>query len=368
MREKKMDKKKAKPIKIFIIALLVLVILIVLFVASFIAYLTITEYRPVDVEDITDYRTTDKKVERGKELSIMTWNIGYGSLGDNADFFMDGGSHTFTATKERTELNLYGIKSELQAKNPDFIFLQEVDYDSLRSNNVNEIEYFANAFLDRAYAFAHNYKCEFVPIPVPPMGKVMSGIMTISDYDIEEATRISLPVPFKWPIRVANLKRGMLVTRIPIEGSDKELVLVNFHLEAYDSGEGKIEQTKKLRVLIDFEVAKGNYVIVGGDFNQTIDTVDLEKYKVTEEGHWEPGIIDGQALIDAGYQIVMDDSTPTCRSLKTPLAGYDKDDFQYYLIDGFIVSNNIKINSYETVQKDFVYSDHNPVYLSFTIE
>ena len=38
----------------------------------------------------------------------------------------------------------------------------------------------------------------------------------------------------------------MLETRIPIKGSDKELVLINFHLEAYDSGEGKIAQRKVL--------------------------------------------------------------------------------------------------------------------------
>ena len=51
-------------------------------------------------------------------------------------------------------------------------------------------------------------------------------------------------------------------------GSDREPVLVNLHLEAYDDGEGKIAQTNQLRDYIEDEYAKGNYVIAGGDFNQ----------------------------------------------------------------------------------------------------
>ena len=40
-----------------------------------------------------------------------------------------------------------------------------------------------------------------------------------------------------------NLKRCLLIERLPIENSDKELVLINLHLEAYDEGEGKAKQT-----------------------------------------------------------------------------------------------------------------------------
>ena len=86
---------------------------------------------------------------------------------------------------------------------------------------------------------------------------------------------MSLPCPFSYPIRLANLKRCLLVNRIPIEGSDKELVVINLHLEAYDDGAGKEAQTRMLAQLLREETEKGNYVIAGGDFNQTLDTVDL---------------------------------------------------------------------------------------------
>lgn len=45
-------------------------------------------------------RNSSEEISRGKEISMMTWNIGYGALGDNADFFMDGGKMVNTATKK----------------------------------------------------------------------------------------------------------------------------------------------------------------------------------------------------------------------------------------------------------------------------
>jgi len=38
---------------------------------------------------------------------------------------------------------------------------------------------------------------------------------------VESATRYQLPISFSWPISMVNLKRCLLETRIPIQGSDK---------------------------------------------------------------------------------------------------------------------------------------------------
>mgnify|MGYP002241508406 CR=1 FL=1 len=81
----------------------------------------------------------------------------------------------------------------------------------------------------------------------------------------------------------------MLETRIPIKDTDKELVIINFHLEAYDSGEGKIAQSKKLAKKLQEEYEKGNYVIAGGDFNQTFEGMDT--YPITNKENWVPGIM-----------------------------------------------------------------------------
>ena len=64
----------------------------------------------------------------------------------------------------------------------------------------------------------------------------------------------------------------------------------------------------------------------------------------------------------------MDNRVPTCRSLDRPLAGASAEGFQFYLIDGFIVSANVRADSVETLDYGFVSTDHNPVRLSFTLE
>lgn len=121
-----------------------------------------------------------------------------------------------------------------------------------------------------------------------PSVRCKSGVLTLSAYQPAQAQRQSLPVPFKWPIRVANLKRCLLVERIPVADSGRELVLINLHLEAYDDGEGKAAQTRQLLDFIHQEYEKGNYVIAGGDFNQTFEGV--QRFGGQLEGKWTPGV------------------------------------------------------------------------------
>ena len=198
-----------------------------------------------------------------------------------------------------------------------------------------------------------------------------SGVATFTNFETIGATRNALPVPFKWPTRIANLKRCMLITRIPVYenggASGKELVLANFHLEAFDSGEGKIAQTKALKEFIDSEYAKGNYVIAGGDFNQKFPG-STAFGPVWTDG-WLPGQLD-ENMLDEGWQFVFDDSKPTCRSNQKPYNDADAEahNWQYHVIDGFIISPNIEKLSINVIDEDFQNSDHNPVYMNFMLK
>ena len=298
---------------------------------------------------------------QSKELTLLSWNIGYSGLGSSADFFMDGGKGVRTQTKEQVQENLEAFASELETVNPDFVLLQEVDRNSTRSYHVNGADFLSSRMSDYQNTFANNFKVLFVPYPLPPIGAVDSGILTLSRYNAEKASRIQLPCPFSWPVRLANLKRCLLAEYIPIEGSDRQLVLVNLHLEAYDSGEGKAAQTRQLKHLLESEAEKGNYVIAGGDFNQVFSSADISQYPA-QEGKWQAGEIDVTEF-GSDLQFLMDSSTPTCRSLDQPYAGADTENFQYYVIDGFIVSSNLEVKRLETLDEGFVSTDHNPVLL-----
>jgi len=353
------------------IAVLVLRIAVALFLIAFavIMYLTVREYRPKDIESLTVHSTpgiTHEPVILGDEIDIVTLNVGYCALGDNADFFMDGGKSVSTATAERFSQNMAGIKGMLSDMDPDIILLQETDQNSTRSFHTDETLEFASAFPYYDHTFAHNFKVDFVPYPIPPIGKVSSGVMTLSRYEISSADRVALPCSFSWPVKVANLKRCLSVNRIPVQNSDKELVIVNLHLEAYDDGEGKEAQTKMLAEFLKQEADKGNYVIAGGDFNQSFSGTDTSAYP-EYEGKWHCGRLN-QNSFDPRFRFLCDPSAPTCRSLDKPLAGADKESFQYYLIDGFIVSGGVNVKSVSTVSYDFRYTDHNPVLIKVTLE
>ncbi len=366
MRPQK-GKTKSLIIRIVKVVLGVLLIAVAAF-AALLIFLSVTEYKPRSVEELAVSGDASKTLQEGDTLRIVTWNTGYGALGEDADFFMDGGSMVYTADKESVEENLSAITRKLESLEADIALLQEVDVDSARSRHINEVEFIRETLKGYESSFANNFKTAFLPYPLPPMGKVDSGIMTLSRYEIESSQREALPVPFSWPVSMVNLKRCLNVSEIPIEGSDHRLLVVNLHLEAYDDGEGKKLQTEQLRNLLEEAAANGDYVIAGGDFNQIFSSVDTSEYPVLD-GMWQPGEID-VSLFDSTLSFIMDNDAPTCRSLDQVLAGArstDPEDFQYYMIDGFIVSDNIVVEDTTTIDLGFVNSDHNPVVMNLVL-
>ena len=331
--------------------------------AGLVGYLTVTEYNPAHAE--LAERGANNNVDKitGSGLRLVTFNTGFGGLGEDADFFMDGGNGVNPTSQDTVKQNMLGIEEILREQEADFLLLQEVDTDSKRSFHLNQWLQYEYDLADYETRFAMNYSCDYVPYPLKDrIGEVHSGIATYSRYDITSATRYSLPCPFSWPTRVANLKRCMLVSRIPIENTEQELVLVNFHLEAYDDGEGKAAQFEQLLTFLQTEYEKGNYVIAGGDFNQAFPD-SLERYPIKATTEWKPSITEE---LPKDWQYAYDESVPTCRLLNQPYQPASEKT-QYYVIDGFIVSPNIAINGVETLDEGFVYSDHNPVVLDITL-
>lgn len=334
---------------------------IVLLLAGGILFLSITEYKPAAQQPADRSIITAAGDTAAHTLTVCTWNIGYAGLGQTSDFFMDGGEMVDPPSQETVEQNLAGIQAYIQQNPADVWLLQEIDLDSSRTDSMDQFEAIQQSVAGSA-TFSYNYKCPFVPIPLPPIGRVESGIATFTHLQIhDDAERVSLPCPFSWPVRAANMKRCLLVTRIPVEGTEQELVLVNLHLEAYESGEGRIAQTKLLLELIQEEYEKGNFVIAGGDFNQTFPG-SLDVFPIMDAEKWTPGVLNASDLPE-GWQFAYDSTAATCRLLDQPYC----DDCQRYIIDGFILSPNVQIDTVETDDLDFLNSDHNPVRLTVTL-
>ncbi len=340
--------------------------------AGLIGWLTVREYKPAAVEDVEVNRTGAPKqvfLAPGDSLTVLSQNTGYAGLGADSDFFMDGGTDV-APTGEQEVTNRNGLIQQMTGQDADVYFIQEVDTNSSRTESIDQADWYGNAFDHSgsgtfSWSYALNYSCDFVPFPWPPIGKVHSGLQTLSRLNVDKAERIALPCPFSWPVSAANLKRCLLVSYVPLEGTDKELVLVNLHLEAYDDGEGKAAQTKVLMDFLTSEYEKGNYVIAGGDFNQTFPGA-LDAFPIQDPELWTPGVLEND-ILPQGWQFACDLSVPSCRLLNHP---YDSDPAgnQFYVIDGFILSPNVRLDRVETLDQQFQYTDHNPVIAELTLE
>ena len=361
------DKKKNKRIKHFFLKLLLrLILILILVVGAVLGALTLLEYKPDDREIISITGSSSIRPKTGDTIKILSWNIGYGALGDNASYFFDGGSDVIPSDEARVNQNMESIFAFLNEERADVMLLQEVDHAGKRTHGLNESRYILDN-IEGPYTatFANNYKVLYIPYPIPPIGNVDSGLLTVSVYDMNYATRVSMPCPYDWPMRIVNLKRCLMIDRIAIEGTDKDLILINLHLEAYADAEGQKAQIDAMLSVLEEEYAKGNYVIAGGDFNQTFSNVDTSSYPQNPK-KWTPQIVD-VSTFGSNWTALMDGSVPSCRLLDQPYLGAEPDKVQYYVIDGFIVSNNLTVESLRTEQLNFVNSDHNPLILEVTI-
>lgn len=95
-------------------ALLLVLGVLVLAAGGLVGYLTLTEYRPDDIEqlEVTQAARSDN-VRVGERLDVLSFNTGYCGLGRDQDFFMDGGTMVRPESEQIVRDNMNGILSEL---------------------------------------------------------------------------------------------------------------------------------------------------------------------------------------------------------------------------------------------------------------
>lgn len=360
-------------LKIFLAILLILILV----VGAYVAYVFSTYYRVEDNQEL--YATKAANVESSKKplqvgedakYKVTSWNIGFGAYTDDYSFFMDGGEYSRAISEERLHENLASITQELTALKSDFYFIQEVDIDSTRSYGVDERDAIVNTLdADERYSwtFALNYDSPYLFYPLSlPHGKSKSGMLTFSKTNISSAIRRSLPIE-EGLSKLLDCDRCYAINRIPTDDG-KELLLVNIHLSAYTT-DGTIaeKQLEMLTAELKAEYDAGNYIVCGGDFNKDLLGNSAEIFGVSGEAYNWAQPIPGEAIPE-GLKIVapLDKESPisSCRNADSP---WNKETNFQVTVDGFIVSDNVKVSSSKVVNQDFKYSDHQPVEIVFTL-
>ncbi len=346
--------------------------------ATLLIICAITDYRPKPMEYITELyspilpSTRASATSPGAEsahpdrpclhhgqgipdqLHILSWNIGYGGLGDNMDFFYDGGTRV-RDTEERTKENLTNIIATIREQNADIVLLQEVDMNSKRSYRIDQCAMLHEAMPEYYIYFAYNYRSSFVPIPVKePMGKVAGGLVILSKYRPKQVIRHQYPSKFPFPVSMFNLKRCLLTAHFTL-ADGRELIIGNTHNTAYDTGNMRSLENEYIAKMTEEYRNAGSEVIIGGDWNQypveyspapeefeneNFSTVQLEEEKFTPFGRIE--YARGEKTLRHLDRIYDSLSVLT-------------------VTDYFFLTDNLPSSAATMLPMHFRHSDHNPV-------
>ena len=361
--------------RIIKIAGVVIAILAAALLAYFI-YLMASYYRlddslPLEAQHNEATASLERTYRPGDRLTAVTANLGFGAYLPDFDFFMDGGTGSVAASAESAAASIEGSSAAIKKLRPDFILFQEVDIDADRSHHVDELALLQQQFPSYASVFAQNYDSPFLAWPpTAPHGASKAGMATFSQFTVADALRRSLPVSDSLS-KFLDLDRCYSIVRFDApEG--RQLVVMNVHLSAYGADESIMEaQRSMLYEDMQREYAAGNYVVVGGDFNHDMLGGSSAYFgnAVQEEASWAKsfdfaGIPAGfRAPMHEAYEAGTFDSAATCRDAGRPYDGTN----DRWVMDTFLCSDNVQVESCETLDLDFAYSDHNPVVLTFSL-
>lgn len=353
-----------------------MIIVIIFVIFTYVLYISFNYYRIEDNKKLNIINNKDAIFEIDKEYKILTYNIGFGAYNHEFSFFLDeaytkdnkfiSGKYAKGISKKHVDKNTNKIIDILKENKSDIYLIQEIDKKANRSYFINQVERINNNFKEYSSVYASNFHTPYLAYPLHDMiGKTESGLLTLSKYNFYSNVRKSYPVTNDFFKKFFDLDRAFTVHRSKIK-NNKDLVIVNSHMSAYDKG--GIIRKKQLELLVKFmkeEQIKGNYVIIGGDFNHDYansKNLYMGDKKVPE---WLFELSDKD--LHEGYKFVIPNNKSlygTCRGAESP---YNKEKTYQVVIDGFIISSNIEAKS-EIINTNYIASDHQPVLLSFKLK
>lgn len=349
------------------------VILLFSYIVILLIYGTITDYQPEDLIELEPFQESSNTVISDSILTLTSWNMGFGGLGRESDFFYDDGHFFFSGGRQtrtplaQVEKNVTGVLDLIDTLKSDFFLFQEVDRDSRRSYHMDQAEAIAGQLPAYAATFAPNFIVKYVPIPLfepwRAYGQTNSGLASYSRFQPTGSTRYQLPGNFSWPKRIFSLDRCLNLQRFAVQGG-KELIVFNVHNSAYDADGGlKQQQLEFFRELALEEYQKGNYVIAGGDWNMCPPYFRFDGFMPGRaQGYHQYNISD--ELFPADWHWMYDAAFPTNRKTKAP---FQPGKTFVTTIDFFLVSPNVRVHKVKTIDQGFAYSDHQPVWMQIEL-
>lgn len=206
--------------------------------------------------------------EESQKIRVMTYNIRYGAGSKNDGYFLP-------RAKEDVQRNLDGIAKLVAQEKIDILCLQEVDYNSHRTNNLDQANYLKER-IDEETGAEHEMKSKNGVIRPPyvsfirPLRELELGNTTISRFPIKESTggyftdwqKESCFKRFAKLITLKDFRMNYLDCKLDL-GGGKVLSVLNTHLDTYNPELRQYEAD----ILKGVSRKKSNPYLLAGDLN-----------------------------------------------------------------------------------------------------
>ena len=351
-------KRRNKRILKFVLALAILAIVSS---AAYFAYLWFSyermgDYKYLEANICGEYSRLSERadaLDTSRAYNFMTWNIDHAVYEKTYSAKIEGGDDTWASSKDAVMSDICEIAHVINMTNPDFTLLQRVDENGTISRNIDEKELLEDTIEESYYyTYAFNGNSKFLPYPLyKSYGVNESGLITYAYTDIRESVRRLLPKA-EGIKKILDVDRCYTVTKLMTD-KDKYLCIYNVDLSGPFTDEELLKE--QLQVIINDmakEYAVGNYVVCGGDFNMDIkdeNSINLPAGLERAIAYANPDSVKHESSRDASTT-------------------YNEETSETYTFDGFIVSENIRVNYYNNAQWGYEYSSHDPVIMQIFLE
>ncbi len=353
--------------KLYKISGSVLFVLLVLFTAFY-----FSTYHPAQIQSEKIYSAKNAPVlKKGETYKVLSWNVQY-MAGKNYVFFYDewdGSGPDVRPSSKDIAVTFKRVAEIIVSENPDIILLQEMDFNSKRTDYQDQLKELLNLLPEEysSYTETFYWKAAFVPHP-KIMGKVGMKLAVISKYKISDSVRHQLPMmPNNYIIKNLQFKRAVLDAAFPVNDG-KSISFMSTHLDAFAQGSDTMQkQVLYIDNLLSSKNDKGENYVITGDFNLLPPGKSYDLLPEDEKPYFQK---------ETEMKILYDkfNVLPALPNIEKQMSRYFTHFANYNkapdrIIDYMIYSNDIKVKSYYVRSEDTKdISDHFPVIMTFTID
>lgn len=302
-------------------------------------------------EQITPSQSFTKLPTAPDVLTITTWNVGYGGMGEESDFVFDGGQQRRPPKPGYVDKNISGIAKTVAAFDADILLFQEVAKPSWTNYGRDLVD-----VLDRGTsAYQGVLNADILTRGIPRPLRVEIGNSTYMRHRPSSFELIALPLePY---FEFGLFRKNYRIHVVQLEGA-VNWTIANIHLSAFDPEDVDIRgrQVGAVFKFAEAEYEAGRHVVVGGDWNLILSDAAFPHRTPDKHSFWVRDFpLDDLPL---GWGLAAADNIPTVRLAHAPYAeGVNRT----IAIDGFVFSPNVSLRAIEAHSLGFKWSDHNPV-------